>query len=127
MERKTNMVGWFEIPSTNIDRAIKFYEEVFDVKLTKAPMGDLEMAFFSGDPDKSGAFGAIVKHDQYYKPSHDGVLIYFMSEDITTELSRVEKAGGKVLQPKTLIAENVGHMAMFEDTEGNRIALHSRS
>jgi hypothetical protein len=46
MERKYNMVGWFEIPATDMDRAIKFYEEVFQVKLTRAPMGDLEMAFF---------------------------------------------------------------------------------
>jgi uncharacterized protein len=127
MDRKYNMVGWFEIPATNMERAIKFYEEVFAVNLTSAPMGDLEMAFFSGVEGATGSSGAIVKHPQYYKPSHDGVLIYFMSDDITTELSRVEKAGGKVLQPKTMITKEIGYMALFEDTEGNRLAFHSRS
>lgn len=58
----------------------------------------------------------------------DGTLVYFtaFSGDLNNELGRVEKAGGKVLQEKTLIAEGYGQMALILDTEGNRIALHSR-
>ena len=40
---------------------------------------------------------------------------------------RVEAAGGKRIVPKKLIAPEIGYSAVFEDTEGNRIALHSRN
>lgn len=127
MSQKNNVVGWFEIPVTDMDRAIKFYETVFEQKLTRSPMGDLDMAWFPWSEGGMGASGTLIYHKEYYKPSTDGVLIYFSSEDITTELSRVEDAGGRVMQPKTLIAEEIGYMAVFTDTEGNRLALHSRS
>ncbi len=72
--------------------------------------------------------GTIVHHPEYYKPSTDGVLVYLTahSGDLTNELSRVEAAGGKVLQPKTKISDEYGFMALIIDSEGNRIALHSR-
>jgi predicted enzyme related to lactoylglutathione lyase len=70
-----------------------------------------------------------VYHKENYKPSTEGTLVYFTahSGDLSNELGRVEEAGGKVIQDKTLISEDVGYMALFLDTEGNRIALHSRS
>jgi len=40
-------------------------------------------------------------------------------------LDRIEKAGGKIIVPKTQISPEHGYMAVFIDTEGNRIALHS--
>ena len=63
-----------------------------------------------------------------YKPSTDGVLVYFTahSGDLANELSRVENAGGKVLQGKKQISEEYGYMALITDSEGNRVALHSR-
>jgi predicted enzyme related to lactoylglutathione lyase len=48
------------------------------------------------------------------------------SGDLDNELSRVEAAGGRVLQKKTLITKEIGYMAVLLDTEGNRVALHSR-
>lgn len=127
MGRTSNMVGWFEIPATDMDRAVRFYEQVFDVKLTRSPMGDLDMAFFPYIENGQGSSGALVKHDVYYATSnHAGVLVYFLSEDISTELDKIERAGGRVIQPKTLIAEQIGYMALFEDSEGNRLAFHSR-
>ncbi|WP_336298543.1 MULTISPECIES: VOC family protein [Zeaxanthinibacter] len=66
-------------------------------------------------------------HKDWYKPSDShGPLVYFTSADVQQELDRVERAGGKIVNPKTLIKEDVGYMAVFTDTEGNRIALHSR-
>jgi predicted enzyme related to lactoylglutathione lyase len=126
MER--NMVGWFEVPVTDMERAVKFYEAVFAITLSRHTMGRLDMAWFPWDDKAPGARGSLVSHPEYYKPSTDGILIYFSSitGDLADELARVEPAGGKVLMPKRQIAPDIGHMALFVDTEGNRVALHSR-
>lgn len=123
-----NVVGWFEIPVTNMQRAIKFYESVFGFNLERHEMGELDMAWFPFG-ELPGSPGSLVHHKDFYTPSTDGVLIYFTchSGDINIELAKVEPAGGKILMPKKLISEDVGFMALCIDTEGNRIALHSRS
>ncbi len=128
MER--NVVGWFEIPVTDMDRAIRFYETVFDFKIDRNQMGPLDMGWFPfTEGDGPGSGGSLVKHPDFYKPSTDGTLVYFTahSGDLNNELGRVEDAGGKVLQEKTHIADDIGYMALILDTEGNRVALHSRA
>lgn len=122
-----NMVGWFEIPVSDMDRAKNFYDSVFQIKVGIHTLNDLIMGWFPFAENKPGAAGSLVKHAASYKPSDThGPLIYFSSRDVQNELDRVVKAGGKVLQPKTLIAQDIGYMAVFIDSEGNRIALHSR-
>jgi hypothetical protein len=123
-----NVVGWFEIPVTDMDRAIKFYETVFDFKLSRHLLGPLDMAWFPSVENGIGSPGSLVFNEKAYKPSQDGVLLYFTahSGDVSNELGRVENAGGKILLPKTHISEDVGYMALFSDSEGNRIALHCR-
>ena len=125
---RNNVVGWFEIPVKNMERAIAFYENVLDLKLNRNKMGPLDMAWFPWLEDKPGSPGTLVHHPEYYKPSTDGVLVYLTahSGDLNNEVSRVEAAGGKVIQAKTQISEDYGHMALIIDSEGNRIALHSR-
>jgi predicted enzyme related to lactoylglutathione lyase len=90
-------------------------------------MGSLEMAWFPWIEDAVGSPGSLVYQEDFFKPSADGVQIYFTSPsgDATNELARVEKAGGKLLRPKTLISEEVGYYGLILDTEGNRIAIHS--
>jgi predicted enzyme related to lactoylglutathione lyase len=119
------VVGWFEIPVKNMERAMAFYEAVFDCKLERHQMGPIDMAWFPWDHEKGGAGGSLVKNEEFYTPSEDGVQVYFSSEDVKTELARIKKAGGEILQSKTLISPEVGYMALFTDSEGNRIALHS--
>jgi len=125
---KNNMVGWFEVPVENMERAIKFYETVFAFKLDRNQMGQLDMAWFPYVPEGLGSGGSLVHFPAAYKPSTDGVLVYFTanSGDLAIELSRIEPAGGQVLQGKTQISEEHGYMALFIDCEGNRVALHSR-
>ena len=86
------------------------------------------MAQFPQIEDGMGASGALVLNEKFYKPSRDGILIYFTppSGDLSNELARVENAGGKILIPKKQISEDIGYMALIPDSEGNRIALHSR-
>jgi uncharacterized protein len=129
MELRSNVVGWFEIPVHDMERAMKFYQAVFEFTLERHRLGPLDMAWFPAVRAGSGAMGSLVQHATAYKPSSDGTLVYFSAQsgDLNIELSRVEAAGGKVLRGKTLIKEEIGYMALLLDTEGNRIAMHSRA
>jgi uncharacterized protein len=127
MNMKNNVVGWFEIPVVEMDRAVKFYETVFGFTLQREKLGPLDMAWFPAVEGGLGSGGSLVFHPDHYKPSTDGPLLYFTahSGDLSLELGRVEAAGGKVLQPKTLITPEIGYMGVFIDSEGNRVAIHN--
>ena len=119
------MVSWFEIPVTKMDRAKAFYEAVFNIEIALQDIGGVMMAFFPANPEASGAMGSLMKYESYI-PSHEGTLIYFNSDDVQIELDKIDDAGGKVLQEKAQISPEIGYMGIFEDTEGNRIALYSQ-
>jgi predicted enzyme related to lactoylglutathione lyase len=125
---ENNVVGWFEIPVKDMERAISFYEKVFGFQLERHQMGPLDMAWFPFYEEGSGSPGSLVHYPDAYQPSGDGVLIYLTAKsgDLSNELAKIEKAGGKILQGKTQISEEYGYMALFTDSEGNRLALHSR-
>jgi len=120
---KINIANWFEIPVKDLDRAAKFYEKVFDVKLSTEDMGNLKMAIFPFTQNAPGAAGTLIKGESY-EPSHAGTVVYFSVDDIEEILRRINANNGKTLMPKTNIGE-YGFIAHFEDTEGNRLALHS--
>ncbi|PWL38578.1 glyoxalase [Flagellimonas aquimarina] len=122
-----NMVGWFEIPVLDMDRAKAFYDEVFKIKIQVQDFGGTLMGWFPWAEGKPGANGSLIKHEDYKPSSRDGVLVYFASSDVQNELNRIEKAGGEIIKTKTQISPEVGFMGLFLDTEGNRIALHSRN
>jgi len=128
MELSRNVMGWFEIPVTDMDRAKAFYEKVFGYEIELSQMGEFQMGLFPSPGDLGGAMGALVLHESYV-PSQEGALLYFtaFSGDLTEELSRVEEAGGTKLTDKTNIGDEHGHMALFLDTEGNKVAIHSRT
>lgn len=119
-------VGWFEIPVNDMKRAMAFYSELFQVEVEVQDFGEVKMAFIPMGDGTKGAGGSLIEAEDHYTPSHEGTLIYFSCEDVDNELSRIEGAGGKILQPKTQISPEYGYMATFEDTEGNRVALHSQ-
>ncbi len=119
-----NAITWFEIPVKNFERAMKFYNAIIDGEMVDSPMPGMKYGMFPYDDAAGGVGGGIVEMEGY-TPSSDGAVIYLNGgEDLAGQLARVEPAGGKVIQPKTNIGEN-GFMALFLDTEGNRIALHS--
>jgi uncharacterized protein len=117
-------INWFEIPAKDFERAQKFYETLLEVKITEMPFPDGKYGVFPSDKEKQGVGGGLVQMEGYV-PSAEGVTIYLPGgDDLNTPLGRIEAAGGKVVMPKTSIGEN-GFMALFMDTEGNRLALHS--
>jgi predicted enzyme related to lactoylglutathione lyase len=87
-------------------------------------MGPLKMAWFPIFQGASGATGALVKAEGY-APSHAGTLVYLTVDDIDGALARVHAGGGKTLMPKMGIGA-YGFIAHFEDSEGNRVALHAK-
>lgn len=122
-----NAISWFEIPATDLDRATTFYEAIFGVSMIPVEMPGIQMRMFPVE-DMQCVGGAIVATtDEFHQPSaSQGVLIYLNGNpDLQTILDKVEGAGGKVTMPKTEISPEYGYMALFTDTEGNRIGLHS--
>ncbi len=119
--RRMALVTWFEIPVVDIERAIAFYEYVFEVELERTVIDGHPMALFP-DADESGsASGALATGDSYV-PSIDGTRVYFRVDDVAATLARALDRGGQVLYPITDVGEQ-GVVAEFADTEGNRIAL----
>jgi predicted enzyme related to lactoylglutathione lyase len=120
-------ISWFEIGTTDLDRASKFYETIFGVSLFPMDMENIKMRMFPVDDPQDGIGGALVDSGGFHKPSStDGVLVYLNGNpDVQQVLDKVEAAGGKILLPKTEISPEYGFMAVILDTEGNRIGLHS--
>lgn len=117
-------VTWFEIPSEDLDRATRFYEEVLGVKLKPDAMGP-KMKFSIFPADRGQPTGCVM-HADGYRPSAESTTIYLnLREDLSKPLAKVEKAGGKVLQGKTALPENMGFYAQFLDSEGNRVGFFS--
>lgn len=118
-----NAINWFEVPVQNFDRAKSFYETILGTEMMRMDMMGMKCAFFPAD--LQNGVGGCIMEGQGYEPSAKGSLIYLNGgDDLSSILSKVESAGGKITLPKMGIGEN-GFMAHFIDTEGNRIGLHS--
>jgi len=122
-----NAISWFEIPATDIQRAQKFYESIFDFQMIPMDLQQIQMRMFPTTDMMNGVGGAICTSGGFHIPSEDkGPLIYLNANpDVQIVLDRIEGAGGRILVPKTQISPEYGFMAVFIDTEGNRVALHS--
>ena len=122
MTSHANPVNWFEIPVSDIARAKAFYENILDVQLTDAEMGPNKMAWFPMEMGATGAAGTLILGEGY-TPSHSGSLVYLHVDQIDPTLEKIAAAGGKTIMPQVDIGEH-GSIAHFEDSEGNRVALH---
>jgi predicted enzyme related to lactoylglutathione lyase len=108
-----------------MDRAQAFYTSVFKRELIDLPSpdADLRMMMFTGEPNGSGAGGALVKHPMK-QPSTEGALVYFSCVDCAVECALALQSGGKGFKEKFSIGSN-GFIAIIGDSEGNAIGLHS--
>ncbi|WP_425391035.1 VOC family protein [Ekhidna sp.] len=115
--------NWFELPVNDMERAKKFYASIFGIDMgDDFAMGTSVMSFFPFETDQDGATGTLIKQETYV-PSQEGALIYFSVNEINDVLPKIGSNGGKVINEKMSIGEH-GFVAHFEDTEGNRVALH---
>ncbi|MBW0160334.1 MAG: VOC family protein [Sediminibacterium sp. Gen4] len=119
-------ISWFEIPVMDINRAQQFYETIFDFKMIPLDLPNIKMRMFPVD-NSVAVGGALCDSGGFHKVSAtDGPLVYLNGNpDLQIILDRVEAAGGKIIVPKTEISPEYGFMAVFIDSEGNRVALHS--
>ncbi|MBK8848142.1 MAG: VOC family protein [Bacteroidetes bacterium] len=119
----TNILNWFEIPVTNMERALQFYETVLSIKFKRQQTLGYDMALF---PTETNMVTGALICGEGYKPTVHGSLIYLNANpDLNITLSKVENNGGQVLVSKTLIDAQSGYFAFILDTEGNKVALHS--
>jgi uncharacterized protein len=118
-------VNWFDIPVADIGRAAKFYETILGIRLDVQDSPSGKTAMFPADW-QNGEVGGSISQGEGLTPSATGSLIYLNANpDLKPVLDRVEGAGGRVVLPKTAIPMDAGHMAIFIDTEGNKVGLHS--
>ena len=121
----SSVINWFDIPATNFERAVKFYETILGVRLMQENMLGARMAIFPAGPGETT--GAVMARDGV-APATGGTTIYLKAgADLGVALARVESAGGKVLHPKTFIKEGMGYFGLLLDSEGNSVGLHSPS
>lgn len=117
-------VSWFEIPALDLARAVSFYNYIYGISMETIETSGYEMALFPAD---NGIGGAIVVGEGSV-PSETGTLVYLNGgKDLAYVLGKVEEAGGRIILDKTLISIEDGYFALFIDTEGNKLALHSKS
>jgi predicted enzyme related to lactoylglutathione lyase len=118
-------LNWFEIPATDFTRAITFYAKVLDAQINVDPNPNMQYAYLPADPQKGG-FGGAIACGENFVPAMTGTTVYLDGgNDLSAPLGRVESVGGKVILPKTAIGENRGFIALFIDTEGNKVGFHS--
>ncbi len=116
-------INWFEIPSKDFSRAVKFYEAVFDTKLRVETFGPNELGIFT--VPNGDSIGGVI-HGEDYVPGAGGVVLYLdAGPSIDQVLARIETAGGRIKTGKTALPQEMGFVAYFFDTEGNRMALHA--
>jgi predicted enzyme related to lactoylglutathione lyase len=118
-----NLCAMVEIAVEDFGRAKQFYESILGIKITEMNILDTQIGMFPMEGYSN--WGCISKCDQH-RPSRDGTLIYLNADsDIDGMLEKVKSAGGEILTPKTKLSDEFGFIAVFVDTEGNRIALHA--
>jgi uncharacterized protein len=122
--KNVNPVGWFDIYVSNLERAKKFYEQVFSIKLVDLPIEWGKQSLFPFDQDGPNISGALVEKADM-TPGGNNTVVYFETDDCIAEENKIQKAGGKIIRPKMSIGE-FGFVSIFTDTEGNTLGLHSR-
>ena len=123
VKNMNSYISMFEIPATDISRAVNFYQIILDIKIEKMDVEGMKMGILPYE--NQTVTGVIIQADGY-KPSADGVTIYLNGGDnLQVILDKVEKNGGKIIAPKTAHADGSGIFAIFIDSEGNKMALNS--
>jgi uncharacterized protein len=106
-----------EIPTSNSEKAARFYSELFGWKITPVPDGNLTL--FEPEAGPGGSFITAKEN-----ATAGAVLIYVDSEDIDADLKKAELLGAQIILQKSEIPL-IGWYGLFLDPTGNTIALYT--
>ncbi len=121
--RMKSHIAIFEIPATDITRAVSFYQEILGIAIEQMEFEGLRMGLF---PYENQAVTGVIMQGEGYEPSASGITIYLHAgDDLQKALDKVEANGGTIMVPKTPHADESGFFALFLDSEGNKMGLHS--
>lgn len=124
MNTSPHTINWFEIPTTQLGRAVDFYRAVTGLPMKVASFGGGEMAVFPGEP--GSIYGALIRND-HLAPG-PGTIVYLNTAafegGLAGGLARAAAAGGTIVMPATDIGQH-GTIALFKDSEGNTVGLHA--
>jgi len=120
-----NFISIVEIPTADFSRALAFYQSVLDISIEEIDMDGVRMGLFPKDGE--AVFVALINGSDY-KTSVDGTIVYLNAgDDLQIVANKIEANGGKIIVPKAGIGPEMGFFAMFTDTEGNKLGLHSNN
>lgn len=120
-----NLISIVEIPTNDFSRAVKFYQSVLNVSIEEVNMDGTQTGVV---PSGEGTVNLVLINGSDYKPSADGAIVYLNAGyDLQPMLDDIERNGGQVIVPKTEISPEMGFFAIFIDTEGNKLGLHSNN
>lgn len=120
-----NLISIVEIPTSDFSRAVTFYQAILDINIEEMEMDGVRMGLFPNDGES--IFVQLINGSQY-KTSVDGTIVYLNGgKDLQKVANKIEANGGKIVVPKTEIGPEMGFYAMFTDTEGNKLGLHSHN
>ncbi len=114
-----NTIVWFDLPVLDLQRAIDFYSNVLQTKVTEEYPG--VAVFAHGGDDVAGCLFFSDTH----KPARDGAMLYFnVNGRLDDAVAVARQHGGMIEQPPHAIGPH-GFRSVLIDSEGNRIVLHS--
>ncbi|NIF32922.1 VOC family protein [Enterobacter sp. Cy-643] len=117
----STLINWFEIPVTDMARAVAFYQRVLNAEFRRETIAGVENAIFSYNQPATG--GSLVKGERFV-PSETGAVIYLYTPDIVQALQQVEAVGGRLDFGPQVLPYDIGTIALMIDSEGNRVGLH---
>lgn len=108
----------FEVHAANPERAVKFYESVFDWKFQHIPSIDYWMISTGGGPGIDG--GMLRRRGDPPVPGQavNAHMCTIGVDDIDASTKAALEAGATLALPKMAIP-NIGHVAYLTDPEGN--------
>jgi uncharacterized protein len=115
----------FEIPSDDIERSKKFYNDLFGWKIDKWPGSEhiahnYWMITTTGDEGKEALRGGMKTTRQ--SPQQQGITNYFDVKSVQESSAKLEQLGGKVIMPKSPVP-GMGYMAVCKDSENNGFGI----
>lgn len=117
--------SWVEIPVTNLERAMAFYQAVFALPQTDVLADEVRRITILAAPTPEGRAGVSLNQTVNFTPSERGVLVYLAVDgELTGYLGRAEAAGGAVVEPLHTRPAG-GSFATIRDSEGNLLTLNA--